>query len=154
MQNSGSRGAVGEKPPVVRQRVTIGAVCDVNIAVEKQQSRALQMLLGDEWHPAVYGNCRIRTWNRALNFYRAAEFFRSSCKAEGMKPVNNGPVFAGGNSHIQCAGQAINDGSAADADFRRDKSIGRLGNGCNSGRGIDKAALPEWRCGPAIGLKG
>ena len=68
--------------------------------------------------------------------------------------MNNASIFAGGNSHIQRAGGGINDRCAADADFRRNQSIGRFGNRRNSRRRIDEAALPEWRSGATVSLKG
>src|SRR4029077_600771 len=103
------------------------------------------MLFGDERHTTVDGEGGISTGNRTLNFYWAAKLLRPARKAERMQPVNNASVFARRNRNIQRAGRGINDRCAADADFRRNQSIGRFCDRGDSGGRIDKAALPEWR---------
>src|SRR5207302_2414451 len=112
------------KPSVVRKLVAIGTICDVNIAVQKQQGWPLQMLLRDKWHAPIDRESRIGAGNGALNLYGPAKLLRPGGEADSMQPMNNASIFAGGNSHIQSAGRGINDRGAANTDFRRNQSIG------------------------------
>src|SRR5438445_11084562 len=118
MQHSGSSRAIGKKPSVVRKRISIGTIGNINIAIQKQESRALQMLFRDKWHAAVDGESGIGSRNRTLNLYWSAKLLRPAGEAESVQPMNNASVFAGGNSHIQRAGRGINNWCAADTDLR------------------------------------
>src|SRR5882672_6877570 len=154
MQDARSSRAVSEKPSVIGKLVAVGSIGDINVAVEKQQSRPLQMLPGNKGHTSVDRKGGVEARHGALNQNWAAKLFRSGCKAESMQTVHDAAMLAGGNSHIERAGRKIDNGSTAYADFGGNQSIGRLGNRRNSSRGIDEAAFPEGRGSLAIGLKG
>src|ERR1700704_1389209 len=128
MQNTRSGGAIRKKPAVIGKLVAGGSIGDINIAVEKQESRPLQMLLGNKGHTSVDRKGGVEAGDGALNQNWAAKLFRSGCKAESMQTVHDAAMLAGGNGHIKRAGREIDDGSTADADFGSNQRVAGLGD--------------------------
>src|SRR5262249_53842741 len=53
MKHAGALRAIDKQPAVVRKSVSVRAVSDVNVSIEQQQSRALEMLFRHEGYTAI-----------------------------------------------------------------------------------------------------